>query len=141
MARNLSLGPVAANCSWPEKTLPAPAFRYGPFIAAPSVRRLAAAISSGPQRVRQKRLDFRPVLPQQPLDVGQEPEVEPARIDRLRRLRLQDSEAIATHRTGQGHETHAAPPSVGDAGHVNASAAAAQMCAGVLKSGSPRLKS
>src|SRR2546423_415810 len=69
MARNLSMGPVAARCYRPEKTLPALAFGYGPFIAAPSVRRPAAAISSGPQRVRQKRLDFRPVLPQQPLQV------------------------------------------------------------------------
>src|SRR5262245_41748586 len=69
MAWILSVGPATVRGRPPEKNLLRPFFGYGPFIVAPSGQLPAARIPSGPQGLREKCLDFRPVLAQQPLQV------------------------------------------------------------------------
>src|SRR5262245_15740278 len=69
MAQSFSVGWTTSHGCPPGKTLASACYAYGPFIRSPSGCARAAAIPLRPQLVRQKPLDFRPMLPPQPLQV------------------------------------------------------------------------
>src|SRR6516165_5504045 len=69
MAQNFSVGRPAARGRPPGEIRLSPLFRYGPFIRRAPWRLGTAGIPLGPQVLRQKPLDFLPVLPPQPPQV------------------------------------------------------------------------
>src|SRR5262249_39415035 len=69
MARNVSLGWPVRRGRPPGKPLASLPLPYGPFIPDPSACACAASIPLASLLLGYKPLDFRPVLPPQPLQV------------------------------------------------------------------------